>query len=151
MSKKNLLGNIIGAPKSDTGDTNSQGSTNNSGTGNEPAKEPNGGGEVPPVLIVKETPKETPIVKKTPIPIIIETPIAREQAPDLKPHVEVVATKLALALRMTKKEVDYINALVIHKRLSGEINFSKRQAISDAILLLMAEYPIESLLSSPQR
>lgn len=155
MSKKNLLGNIIGAPKSESGDTNSQGANNNSGTGNKTSEETNGGGETPTITIVKETPnekpKETSIVKET--VTSKETPTVKETL--VIPHPvkqEPIETKnVSGSIRISPDEITYIDQLVKHKRMSGYTDYTKKEALSEALALLMVKYPREELLTEPYR
>lgn len=51
------------------------------------------------------------------------------------------AGKNSSAVRITDEEFEFINAYVIHKRLSGNVYFTKKEALTEAIRLLMQNNP----------
>jgi hypothetical protein len=143
MAKKSLLGNIIGEPKSPSSDTNSQKASDNLGTNNERKNETNGGGETPTVTIEKEKLNVTPIEKETPRPTPQETLIMSHPVKQ-----EAIETKnVSGSIRISPDEMTYIDQLVKHKRMSGYTDYTKKEALSEALTLLMDKYPKEKLLS----
>ncbi len=154
MAKKNLLGNIIGQgtkSQTDQGNTISDEASNNPDKGIEQPRKTNGGAEVPPVQIVDEPSKETPIVKEKPIvqAKLTETPIVKETLVMSHPvKQEPIETKnVSGSILISPDEMTYIDQLVKHKRMSGYTDYTKKEALSEALTLLMDKYPVHKLLS----
>jgi hypothetical protein len=154
MAKKNLLGNIIGQG-ANQGKTNSDEVNNGLGKGSNPPGENNGGGETPSGPIGKEPPTEKDLINQTPKiqepskekPIIQETLVLSN--PGNNEGAEYKAG--SGSIRIAPDDMTYIDLLVKHKRMSGYTNYTKKEALGEALGLLMDKYPKEKLLSSSQR